>query len=181
MSKKIILGFTGLIASGKGTAAKYLVEKHSAVSFRFSTILRDLLDRLYMPQSRDNMVNISKVLREEFGQDLLSKVMIKDIEQADANIVVIDGMRRPADIQDLKDLPGLKVVAIEVDAKTRHARLNKRSENPDDQTKTWEQFLKDHEKETEITIPDLMKQADVTVDNNGSLEDFYKQLDKLVK
>jgi len=59
--KKIILGFAGEIASGKGTAAKYLAEKYGSGYFRFSTILRDVLKRLYLDESRENAQKISTV------------------------------------------------------------------------------------------------------------------------
>jgi dephospho-CoA kinase len=181
MEDKIILGFTGLMACGKGTAAKYLASKYNADTFRFSTMLRDVLDRLYLPQSRKNFQIISPLLRETFGQDLMAKVMAKDVESADSRVIAIDGMRRPADIEYLKKLPGFKMVAIDVDAKVRYERLKARGENPGDKEKTWEQFQKEHEAETEIYIPELMKQSDVTINNNGTLEDFYKQLDELIK
>ena len=104
MEDKIILGFTGLMACGKGTAAKYLAEKYNADTFRFSTMLRDVLDRLYLPKSRKNFQIISPLLRETFGQDLMAKVMAKDVENADSRIIAIDGMRRPADIEYLKKM-----------------------------------------------------------------------------
>jgi hypothetical protein len=39
---KIILGFTGPIASGKEVAKKYIETKYGASSFKFSTILRNI-------------------------------------------------------------------------------------------------------------------------------------------
>ena len=179
MAKKIIV-FVGLLSSGKGTAAKYLVEKHGAKAFRFSTIMRGVLDRLYLEQSRENMSNISTVLRQTFGEDLFAKVMAADVRKTEENIVVVDGARRLADIEHLKKIEGFRLISIEADPKIRYQRLIQRGENPDDKNKTWEQFLQDHELETEASIPALMKLADVVVDNNGSAEEFYKQLDKLV-
>lgn len=178
---KIILGFAGLIACGKGTVNKYLVAKHQAKDFRFSSMLRDVLDRLYLPQSRENMQHLSIILRQTFGQDLLAKVMAKDIAKNEGRLVVIDGIRRLEDLKYLRKMPNFKLISLEMDAKLRYERLKIRGENPGDKTKTWEQFLHDHEVETEATIPEVMKQADVIIDNNGSLEDLYKQLDKLVK
>ena len=178
--KKIILGFTGLIACGKGTAAKYYQEKYGAPTFRFSTSMRDLLDRLYLPQSRENMSAISRITREEFGQDLYAKVMAKDASQADHDIVVVEGIRRMDDVTELKKLNNFKLVAIEADMKIRYERLKIRGENSDDTTKTWEEFQKDHELETEISIPPVMAKADVVVNNDGTLEEFYKQLDELI-
>ena len=191
MPNKKILAFTGLIASGKGTAAKYFIEKHKAVSFRFSTSMRDVLDRLYLEQSRKNMAEISLVLREAFGQNLFSKVIANDAAKSESELVVIDGVRRSYDLEALKKIEGFQLIGVEVDSKIRSAfsprffirfeRLKKRGENADDISKTWEQFQADHKLETEVYIPELLKQADVTIDNNGSLEDLYKQLDKLVE
>lgn len=179
MSKKIIV-FVGLLSSGKGTAAKYLVDKYGAKSFRFSTIMRDVLDRLYLEHSRENMSNISTLLRARFGEDLFAKVMAGDVSKDSANVIVVDGARRQADIEHLRKLEGFKLVSLEADAKIRYQRLLQRHENPDDQNKTWEQFEADHQLETELSIPPLMQMADVIIDNNGSTEEFYKQLDKLV-
>ncbi|MCB9802830.1 AAA family ATPase [Candidatus Nomurabacteria bacterium] len=180
MQKKI-LGFTGLISCGKGTAASYLKEKYQAETFRFSTMLRDVLDRLYLEHTRENMSGISTVLREFFGQDLMAEVMAKDVENSQAELVVVEGIRRMEDIEYLKKLPNFKLVSIEATMENRYQRLLERGENPDDQTKTWEQFQADHNLETELTIPPAMKVADVVVNNDGSLEEFQKQLDQLLK
>lgn len=180
MDKKIF-GLTGLMACGKGTAAKYLSDRHGAQSIRFSTIVRDVLDRLYLPQSRANMQKMIPILLDGFGTDLLSKVMAQDVLKSDKNIIVIDGVRRFPDIEHLKKIPGFKLVAIEVEAKIRYQRLISRGENPGDKEKTWDSFLTEHQAVTEIDIPKLMAAADIKIDNNGSLEDLYKQLDKLVK
>jgi dephospho-CoA kinase len=179
--EKRIFGVTGMMACGKGTVAKYFVEKYGAQSFRFSTSMRDLLDRLYLPQSRENISAISRITRAEFGQDLYAKVMARDAGKADNNIVIVEGIRRQEDVQELKKLANFKLVAIEVDMKTRWERLRLRGENLGDANKSWEEFQKDHELETELTIPPVMKTADITISNNGSLEDLYKQLDELLK
>jgi dephospho-CoA kinase len=179
--EKRIFGLTGLMACGKGTVAKYLVEKYGAESFRFSTIVRDVLDRLYLEKSRANFQKMVPILLEGFGTDLLSKIMAQDVLKSDKNIIVVDGIRRFPDIEHLKKIPGFKLVAIEVEAKTRYQRLVARNENPGDAEKTWEQFLEEHKAATEIEIPDLMAQADIKIDNNASVEDLYKQLDELLK
>ena len=180
MSKKIFV-FTGLLASGKGAAAKYLAEKYNASDFRFSSILRDLLKRLYLEDSLSNMQTLSAILRSNFSQDLLSKVIAQDADAANNAIVVIDGARRLTDIEHLQKLPGFTLVAIEVDEKIRYQRLVARNENPGDADKTFEQFLQDEKAEPEAEIPFLMERASIKLDNNGTLEDLYKQLDNLVK
>ena len=83
---KIILGLAGEISSGKGTITKYLTDKYGASSCRFSTMLRDILDRLYMEHSRENMQKLSTMLRQNFGEDVLAKVMSEDVKKDDNKI-----------------------------------------------------------------------------------------------
>ncbi len=181
MTEKRIIGITGLPASGKGAAAQYLKDKYQAVTFRYSTILRDVMDRLYLPHTRENLSGISTVLREFFGQDLLAKVIAQDVEKSPASLVVVEGIRRLEDIKYLKEVAGFTLVGIDADMKLRFERIKQRGENEDDKNKTWEEFVAEHQLETELTILDTMKIADITMDNNGDLPGLYEQLDKLIK
>jgi len=180
-SKKIIFGFVGLIASGKGTANEYLKTKYQASTYRFSTMLRDVLNRLYLEVSRENLQKISQVVRENFGEETLSKVIAEDVTRDNALIISIDGIRRPGDVKFLSQIPGFILVNISADMKKRFERITKRGENTDDTKKTFEQFKIDHEQEAEMKILEIAQQATEQIDNNGSYEDLYAQLDALVK
>ncbi|MDD4271382.1 MAG: AAA family ATPase [Patescibacteria group bacterium] len=178
--KKIILGLTGEICAGKGTIVKYLAEKHGAASYRFSTMLRDLLNRIYVPVSRENLQNISTFIRQNFGEDIMAKVIAEDVKNDKNNIIIVDGVRRLADIKYLKEIPGFKLARITAEPETRFKRLILRKENPGDETKTYEEFLADHKKEADAQVPIVMAQADLEISNNGSLEDLYKQVDQII-
>lgn len=177
---KLILGFTGQIASGKGTAVAYLQEKYNASTYRFSTMLRDVLDRIYLEQNRENLQKISQILRENFGQDTLARVMAEDVKNDNDKIIAIDGIRRPSDVEYLKKVPGFILVHIFADVEKRYERITQRRENTDDKQKTLEEFKEDHKKEPEQKIAEIAEDAQEEVDNNGSFEDLYKQLDELV-
>lgn len=177
---KIILGFSGLLSSGKGTAAKYLAKQHGASTYRFSTMLRDTLDRYYLPHTRDSLIKVSEFMRETFGEDILAKTMASDVEKDTNKLIVVEGIRRMADIEYLQKLPGFVLVEIFGEPELRYERLIQRGENSDDNTKTYEQFLEDHKRSTEVSILDVVKHATVKVNNNGSLQDLHDQLDKLV-
>jgi dephospho-CoA kinase len=56
-----------------------------------------------------------------------------------------------------------------------------RNENEGDNKKTFEQFLEDHNAEADKQIPEVMKTAKYTIDNSGTLEDLYKQIDEIIK
>jgi dephospho-CoA kinase len=177
---KVILGLAAELAGGKGTVAKYVVEKYTGSSHRFSTMLRDILKRIYLPDTRENMQNLSTILRQQFGEDTLAKVMAEDVKNDAHEVVAVDGVRRPADILYLKEIPGFKLVYIETSIENRFERIKKRGENPDDTTKTLEQFKKDQEGEADAQIKNLKSQADYVVDNDGSYEDLYTQIDKTI-
>lgn len=178
---KLIIGLTGPISSGKGTVKNYIVEKYKAEDCRFSTILRDILGRVDMPICRENLQKLSTSLRHTFGEDLLAKAITKDAQELASDIVVIDGIRRMTDIGHLIMLEHFVLVSIDADPKTRYERLILRNENEDDKCKTFEGFLDDHKRETEITIPEVMTYAKEGINNNGSLDDLHKQVDDIIK
>lgn len=179
--RKIVLGITGEIGSGKTTVAKYLRKKYKADYFKFSDMLRDLLQRLYLEESRKNMQQISTLLRKMFGEDLMAKVIAQDIENSKSKIIVAEAMRRPIDAKYLRKLKNFYILAINTDAKKRYKRLTKRSENPDDKNKTLAQFKKESQWETEITIRQIMKKADFQIDNNSSFQNLYKQINTILE
>lgn len=179
MDKKI-LGFIGPMSSGKGTVAEYFKSKYDAETIRFSTTLREILDILHLPHTRENTQKMFLILAEGFGQSVLSRVIANKINNSNKKLVIVEGIRRPADLEFLEKIPGFRLVGITADVKTRFLRLKERNENTDDSSKTLEQFLQEHKVGTEIYIEDLMKKAITTVNNDGSLNELYLQLDKLV-
>jgi dephospho-CoA kinase len=178
---KIVLGITGEIASGKGTVAKYLLEKYGASSHRFSTMLRDVAQRMHLEESRENLQKLSTLFRENFSDDLLSKVIYHDVVTDENEIIIIDGVRRMPDIEYLKKLPGFRLIYVDTAMEIRYERLLKRGENTDDSSKTLEEFKVDNEREAERRIKDLKMDASFVVDNNGSLEELYGKIDNVIK
>lgn len=178
--KKIIIGLAGEICAGKGTIVKYTAKKYGATSYRFSSMLRDLLKRLYLPVSRENIQFMSTAIRQYFGEDIMAKVIAQDVKNDKNNIIVVDGVRRVPDIKYLRDLPGFKLIRVVAEPKTRYQRLILRKENSGDENKAYEQFLADHKKEADSQVPIVMARADLEINNNGSLEDLYKQVDQTV-
>lgn len=179
--EKIIFGLISEMAGGKETVKRYLEEKYQAKSCRFSSIMRDILDRLYLEKSRDNIQKLSTALRQVYGEDILALTITKEVNDIKADIIVVDGVRRQADIKYLNELNNFYLIAIEVEAKTRYERLKKRNENPGDGEKSYADFLADHQKEADKQIPSVMKTANYKVDNNASLDNLYSQIDKIIK
>lgn len=181
MEKKLILGLVGPIASGKGTVAQYLKESHGASVYRFSTILRDVLERLHFEVSRENLQKLSSALRNSLREDILAKVMAEDTEKDNQDIVVVDGIRRWADIKHLRKKDNFILVGVDADPETRYKRLVKRAENKGDSAKTYEEFLEDEKQEADAEIPDILNQVSERLDNNNYTEELYKKIEDLLK
>lgn len=178
--QKIIIGIVAEMAAGKTTATDYLKEKYQAVSFRFSDPLRDILERLHLEHTRGNLQTLSTSLRQNFSEDILSKVLALDVKNSDNHIIITEGIRRPSDITYLKEIPGFCLISLEADQKIRFERITKRSENPDDQNKTWEEFVAEGNQESEQKIKEISNEAKFHINNNGTAEELYKQLDELI-
>jgi len=177
--EKIIIGVAGQIASGKDTLSNYAIEKYKAKQLKFSKVLRDILQRIYKENTRENMQTLSTLLRQYFGDDLLANVIYNDIKNASEDIIIVDGVRRLPDIEMLKTL-GFKLLFIEATPEVRYERLIQRSENIDDRNKTFEEFQKESMAETEVRIADLKNVSDYVIDNNGTLDELYRKIDEII-
>ena len=178
--QKIIIGVAGEIASGKDTVGKYIAEKYGALPLRFSQPLRDILDRIGLEQNRENMAKTSLYLRKAFGEDILSRVILAEAVKSPKSLVVVDGVRRLPDIVHMETDEHFYFVYVDVSPEKRYERLIKRRQNTDDATKTPVQFDKDAKLETELQIHDLKTRADFVINNDGTLEELQKQVDKIV-
>ena len=178
---KLIFGIVGGLASGKTTLAEHLSETYHCNTYRYSTMLRDILERIYVDQTRTNLQELSTFLRQQFGQDVMSKVIAHDVANDDNDIVVVEGIRRPTDITYLRELPGFHLIFVDAEQRTRYERIIEREENPDDAFKTFETFKQDEAAEADRLISEIAAEAEYTLDNNGTRDNFFAQADAIIK
>tara|TARA_Y100000310_G_C20495744_1_gene721444 strand:- start:608 stop:1009 length:402 start_codon:yes stop_codon:yes gene_type:complete len=126
------------------------------------------------------MQEISTILRKQFGEDLIAKVMVENIKATKAEIVTIDGIRRHTDIANIEQLPNFNLIYVTASPKTRYDRLTARGQNSGDKQKTFEEFKADENRESEQQIREVGLIAKHKIDNESSLEDFYKQLEDII-
>ncbi len=176
--KKIVIGIIGMPASGKGTVADYIEKTYGAPKLRFSDALSKILDRLGIEKTRDRQITLSEILRETCGEDILSRAIQIGVVRSSSPLIVVDGVRREGDIATLKEVADFHLLGVQAQARTRYERSKKRSEKPEEAYQSFEDFLKLDQRSTEVTTQELMKNATVVFDNDGSFEDLYKQVDQ---
>ncbi|MFA6587501.1 MAG: AAA family ATPase [Patescibacteria group bacterium] len=178
----MIIGLTGLLGAGKGTATEYIAKKYGAVTKKFSDPIRDIIKRLYQPITREHMQSLGKYLRSEFNNNnIFAETLLNDVSQSDQKLIVLEGFRHKDEYQLFRKRDDFIFVAVEASLEKRFERVKLRPENVGDQNLTLEHFKLQHEFETEQAIPSLITLADFRLDNNGTPEELIKQIDELMK
>lgn len=183
MSAKIIIALAGEIASGKGEVVKILLKEYGVGVVRFSDCLRNILDRLHIKKSRENMQSLSTSLRNHFGKDILSRVVLVDVKSLAPEMVVLDGVRRIDDISMLLNDPDIifHLIYIEAGLQARFERLKKRNENHGDADKSFDDFVRDQAREAEAGVVQLKAIAGNVIVNEGSAEELRQKVIEVIK
>ncbi len=97
---------------------------------------------------------------------------------------VVDSIRNPAEVEVLRRRKDFTLLAVQADLKIRFERSRARAR--EGAAQTLEQFALEEERELESKDPAnqqlvaTQQLADVTLYNNGSLEELHRQLDTLL-
>ena len=177
-----VVGLAGKIGSGKTEVSKYLSRKYKAKEMKFSSILSDILDRLHLEKSRENLQSLGESLRKYLGANVIVNAFEKDILMLSKNsIVVIDGIRYENEVEMLRRFPKNLLIFIDAPPKIRYHRCKKRAEKVDEKEMSFEDFLKIEERETEKHLDKIKNMADIIIDNSGSLEELYRKVDEIME
>ncbi len=182
MKKKVIIGLIGEKGSGKGTVSEYLIEKYGAVHFGTSKILRRTLEDLHLPVTRDNLVKLALVLKEGYGPSVIIDSLIQDMEKSDADVIIADGIRMHGDVEPFQNKYGENfcLAYVTADLRLRFERTKIRKEKEGEENATFEEFLEEEGKLTEISIHEIGRKADFKMNNNGTAEELKKQTDEMM-
>lgn len=177
-SQKTIIGLVGEKLAGKDTISEYLVGKYDAGHFRFTHILDAILEDLDMAVSRKNEIDLGLALRKVFGQHVLVNALEERVKKSWANLIVVNGIRM--DELEVVRSWGAKIIYVTAPVEVRYERYKNRREKADDAQMSLEQFKEQEKGPTELAIPSLGKQADLRIDNIGSLEELYRKVDAII-
>lgn len=182
-NKKIIIGLIGEKGAGKGTVSDYLIEKYGAVHYGTSKVLRRTLEDIYVSATRDNLIKLALVLKEGFGPSVIIDSLIRDMEKNGSDIIIADGIRMHGDIEPFRKKYGKNffLVYVYADLKLRYERTKKRKEKEGEDKTTFQEFLEDEGRLTEVSIHEIGKQADFKMNNNKTSKELMEQVDKMVK
>lgn len=179
------LGLTGPIASGKGEITKILISRgFSYISL--SDIVREEARKRNVEMSRENLQNLGNSLRKEFGAGVLGRIVRERIEKEPEKDWVIDGIRNPYEVEELRKMNDFYLVAVTAPLEILVERVisRKRDEDPDSIGEIKGRILKeigDDQPEEGQRIKDCMAISDFTIINIHSLSHLEEEVEKIIK
>lgn len=176
----MIIGITGMYASGKDTVAEYLTKRNFS-HFSLSNELREEAKRRKIKDSRENLISLGNELREKFGPGILAeRVSLRLREDED---YIITSVRNPGEVEVLKRIDSFVLISVAADQKRRFELLKERAREGD--PKTFQEFV-DKEKiesssdPTKQQLDKCDKLATITIGNEGTIEELYDKIDQLI-
>lgn len=177
----MIIGITGSFGAGKGVVVDYLVKtkgfKHySARNFIFEEAKRRGLD---ISKGREVTIPVANEMRAQHGPAYIVESLYKQAVE-DGGDAVIESLRAVAEVKKMKEL-GALVLGVDADPHVRFERTSKRGSETDNVS--FEQWLGQERREmnpgdpTKQDIFGALKESDVIVENNGTPEELYQQVE----
>jgi dephospho-CoA kinase len=169
-----IIGTVGLPGSGKGEVAAVARGEGIPVVTMGDVIREAARERGLDPAEHHG--EVAKALREEDGPTAIADRCVPAVEaaaeDADGDVVLVDGLRSPAEVERFVDAfgPDFLVLSVEAPFETRAERLLERDRDVTDRDR--EDLRAREERELGFGMGEVMADADVTIENTGSLEAF---------
>jgi dephospho-CoA kinase len=177
---KLVIATVAEKGAGKGLFVellKKLLPRKRIVSVRFSDPIREILEILGKEITRENTQILATAIRKGFDDEgVFAPVLQKRIQAIDADVIVLDGLRKAEEVPYVRELGGI-LVSVSASPEVRYQRIKDRGENTGEQGMSWEQFLREEGGAPEIAIRTIGEtMADATIENNGTVEEFEKKI-----
>lgn len=168
--KRLIIGVSGKIASGKTTVSRYLEGKGFRY-IRYSEVIAKLLKEEKQDANRENLQKKGEILNQ--NQYQLCLQVFEAIK--DSNKIVVDGLRHLEDFTFWFEMyaSDFKLMYVDTPLQVREKRFSDKYQRND--------FDEVDNQKIESSISLLKKQADHVLNNVGSSQMVFDELDGILK
>ena len=179
MLSKIIVCITGMPGAGKST----IVNKLQEIGFTKFTLgdgIRAEAKRRNVDPSGENLGKIMLEVREKNGPGAVAELIKDSIQNSTQDVVIIDGVRSVAEIDVLKQIGDVKLLAIDASPETRFNFLSSRGRSDD--PKTQENFQERDNREISVGLDKSIEIADKTITNpNLTIDELVNSAKEIIE
>jgi len=172
MSKDIlIVALTGMPGAGKTTVARYLSQKGIPLLI-MGDVVREVAEIDGLEPTSDKLAKLMLRLRKKSGPEAIAHLIVdkiklmkkKDKKLSVVIVVIVDGIRSMAEVQVLRSIGTVKLLAIHGSTLTRYTHVKERRRS--DVPSTIDEFDKRDKIEMEVGISNAIALADESISNN---------------
>ena len=161
---KLIICVTGMPGAGKTTIAEGL-KLRGFDKITMGDAVRAEATKRKIDPTGSNLGKLMIELRKKNGPGAIVELIQDDIKNSKSDVILVDGVRSLAEVDVLKKIGIVKILAIHASGDTRYKFLTERgrSDAPSDR----EDFTKRDSREIGIGMSESIALADETISNNN--------------
>lgn len=176
-----VIAFTGMPASGKSEAVQIAKDKGIPV-IRMGDLVWEETRRQGRPLDDKNVGSVATRMRNDYGMDIWAKRTVEKIRSLKkASVLVIDGVRNIEELECFKKELGLDFVVVAIDASDEQRRKRAIARGRTDDSTDLRDLEERDKREISWGLQKVIADADIVIPNQGSLEEFRKQIIKLFR
>jgi dephospho-CoA kinase len=177
MERKKIITIVGMPGAGKAIVSK-IASSHDVPVLICGDVVREETKKRGLAPTPENTGKVMLSIRQEDGPAVVAKRLIPKIASSGAPLVVVEGVRSMAEVEELRRNHTVVIVAVHASPKTRYERLVARGRSDD--PKSWEEFAERDERELGVGIGNVIALAQEMLVNEKSFEDMNAVSDTVV-
>ncbi len=178
----MIIGITGTLGAGKGAVVSHLVRTKGFTHYSARSYFASEMEKQGItPINRDTMTEFANRLREQNGPRHIFDTLYERAKMSGGN-AVIESIRTVGEAESLKERGGI-LLGVDADERTRYTRICGRGSTHDDVT--FEEFQAQEAREMHSDDPNkqnisaVMRMADMTIQNDGTLSELHARIEKV--
>ena len=174
-----MIGLTGRNASGKSTLVGWFSDR-GLRSVSCSDSIRAWLSEQGVEPTRDALIEGGRELRRRGGGGVLAEMLLEILDGDDA---VVDSIRTPAEVEALRGRGDFFLIEVRADEEARWGRMvdRGRSGDPTEKAAFLAQEAAEAKSDDEAgqALDATASMADISVLNDGTLEDLESKLEEI--
>jgi dephospho-CoA kinase len=164
-NKRLIVCITGMPGAGKSSVASFLKEKGFAI-VTMGDVIREEAKRQGLEPTDVNLGKMMLKLRQDLGPGAVGHIVLQKLARDgdSSSKVVIDGIRSIAEVEVLKNVGHVRLLAIHASQDTRFKRLKERGRA--DAPSNGNEFAVRDERELSVGVSESIALANEMISNN---------------